>query len=80
MVLQDGKGYATGRAARSRLEGVVSRRGRAANPEGAKVVKELVVRPIEGAVDDSVWRAIDGTEFDTDALAARVIALLEEQI
>jgi len=60
-------------------KGVVSRRGRAANPEGAKVVKELVLRPIEGPTDDNVWRAIDGTEFDTDSLAARVIALLEEQ-
>jgi hypothetical protein len=60
-------------------KGVVSRRGRAANPEGAKVVKELVLRPIEGPTDDNVWRAIDGTEFDTDALAARVIELLEEQ-
>jgi hypothetical protein len=60
--------------------GVVSRRGRAANPEGAKVVKELVLRPIEAPADENVWRAINGTEFDTDALAARVIALLEEQI
>lgn len=60
--------------------GVVSRRGRAANPEGAKVVKELVLRPIEAPVDGSIWRAIDGTEFDTGALAARCIALLEDQI
>jgi hypothetical protein len=60
--------------------GVVSRRGRAANPEGAKVVKELVLRPIEAPADDNVWRAVDGTEFDTAALAARCIALLEEQI
>jgi hypothetical protein len=47
---------------------------------GAKEVKELVVRPIEGPTDENVWRAVDGTEFDTDSLAARVIALLEEQI
>jgi hypothetical protein len=26
-----------------------------------------------------VWRAADGTEFDTATLAARCIALLEEQ-
>ena len=61
-------------------KGVVSRRGRAANPVGAKEVKERVVRPIEGPTDENVWRAVDGTEFDTDSLAARVIALLEEQI
>ena len=60
--------------------GVVSRRGAAANPEGAKIVKELVLRPIEAPSDDFVWRATDGTEFDTAALAARCIALLEEQI
>jgi hypothetical protein len=61
-------------------KGVVSRRGRAAIPEGAKVVKELVLRPIESPLDDCVWRAVDGTEFDTAALAARCIALLEEQL
>ena len=61
-------------------KGVVSRRGRAAIPEGAKVVKELVLRPIESPLDDCGWRAVDGTEFDTAALAARCIALLEEQI
>jgi hypothetical protein len=61
-------------------QGVVSRRGRAAVPEGAKVVKELVLRPIESPLDDLVWRATDGTEYDTAALAARCIALLEEQL
>ena len=60
--------------------GVVSRRGAAANPEGAKVVRELVLHPIEAPSDGSVWRATDGSEFDTAALAARCIALLEEQI
>ncbi len=60
--------------------GIVSRRGKAADPEGAKIVKELVLRPIEVPLHDRVWRAVDGTEFDTSALAARCIALLEEQI
>ncbi|MFN2636480.1 MAG: hypothetical protein ABR585_05610 [Gemmatimonadaceae bacterium] len=61
-------------------KGTVSRRGRAASPEGAKVVKELVLRPIEAPLDDSLWRAADGTEFDTPALAARCVSLLEAQI
>jgi len=39
-----------------------------------------VLRPIEAPRDDCVWRAADGTEFDTAGLAARCIALLEEQI
>jgi len=60
--------------------GVVSRRGRAAIPEGAKVVKELVVKPIESPLDEFIWKAADGSEFDTAALAARCIALLEEQL
>jgi len=60
--------------------GVVSRRGRAAIPEGAKVVKELVVKPIESPLDEFIWRAADGSEFDTAALAARCIAMLEEQL
>ena len=59
--------------------GTVSRRGRAAHPEGAKVVKELVLRPIESPLDDCVWRSSDGKQFDTAALAARCLALLEEQ-
>jgi hypothetical protein len=60
--------------------GTVSRRGRSANPEGAKVVKELVLRPIEVPVGEFAWRAADGSEFDTASLAARCIALLEEQM
>ena len=60
--------------------GVVSRRGRAANPEGAKILKEIVLRPIEAPLNDLVWRATDGTEYDTAGLAARCIALLEEQV
>jgi len=58
-------------------KGTVSRRGKAANPKGAKIVKELVLLPIEAPRDDCVWRAKDGTEFDTAALAAHCIALLE---
>jgi len=51
-----------------------------ANPEGAKVIQELVLHPIEAPSDESIWRATDGTEYDTAGLAARCIALLEEQI
>ncbi|GAC1411974.1 MAG: hypothetical protein NVSMB53_08550 [Gemmatimonadaceae bacterium] len=59
--------------------GIVSRRGRAANPDGAEIRKELVLLPIEAPSDDCVWRAADGTEFDTPALAAHCIALLEKE-
>ena len=60
--------------------GVVSRRGARKRPEGAKVMNELVLRPIEAPSDDCVWRATDGKEYDTAALAARCLALLEQQI
>jgi hypothetical protein len=61
--------------------GTVSRRGAAANPDGAKIVKELVLRPIEAPLDDLVWRATDdGSEFDTAGLAERCVKLLEDQI
>jgi hypothetical protein len=60
--------------------GVVSRRGSAARREGAMIVKQLVLRPIERPTDECLWRATNGTEFDTTALAAHCIGLLEEQI
>src|SRR3984893_5203701 len=59
--------------------GVVSRRGRAANPEGAKILKELVLRPIEAPLKHPVWRPPDCRAYDTSSLASLCIALLEEQ-
>jgi hypothetical protein len=60
--------------------GVVARRGAPRKADGAKVMKELVLRPIERPSDDCVWRATDGTEYDTAALVAQVLAMLQEQI
>jgi len=60
--------------------GIVSRRGSPRRPEGATVMRELVLHPIERPSDDCVWRATDGTEYDTAALAAHCVALLEEQM
>jgi hypothetical protein len=60
--------------------GVVSRRGSPQRPDGAAVTGELVLRPVERPSDDCVWRAADGTTYDTSALAARCLAMLEEQI
>ena len=61
-------------------KGVVSRRGSPRRPEGATVMKELVLRPVERPADECVWRAEDGTTYDTSSLAARCLALLEEQM
>ena len=60
--------------------GIVSRRGSPPRREGATQVKELVLYPIEKPTTDKVWRSTDGTLYDTATLAARCIALLEEQI
>ena len=59
--------------------GVVSRRGSPRRPDGAAVVGELVLRPVERPADDCVWRAADGTTYDTAALAAKCLGLLAAQ-
>lgn len=62
-------------------QGVVSRPGSAHRaPGGAAIARELMLRPVEGGPDGWLWRATDGTVYDTSALAARCLALLEEQI
>ena len=65
--------------------GVLSRPGSVDRSEGAVVVKELVLRPIEeapAARGTSVWawRALDGTTYDAAALVAHCLALLELQM
>ena len=59
--------------------GTVSRRG-TTRPERATMVKEIVLHPIDRPLDECLWRAIDGTEYDTAALAAHCVALLDEQV
>jgi hypothetical protein len=56
--------------------GTVARRGIARPPKGAVVEAELVLRPVEVAPDRLIWRASDGTEFDSQSLAAHCLALL----
>ena len=60
--------------------GIVSRRGAGAQKEGATIVQELVLSPIDGASNDRVWRSGDGAEYDTASLAAHCLALLERQM
>ena len=66
--------------------GVVSRPGSAHRaPGGAAIAQELVLRPAEGEVGapgagEWVWRAADGTVYDTAALAAYCLALLEQLV
>ncbi|HEV8216902.1 MAG TPA: hypothetical protein VGP95_13740 [Gemmatimonadaceae bacterium] len=60
--------------------GVASRRGSAPQPQGAVVVRELNIRPVEGPSDTFSWRTSDGATYDTEGLAAYCLALLKEQM
>ena len=60
--------------------GVVSRRGAPPRREGAKIAGELTLRPVEEPSGGFAWRSADGKIYDTDALAAKCLELLEEQM
>lgn len=61
--------------------GVVSRGGSShRKPAKASIVSENVLRPVTSSTEGALWRADDGTEFDTPSLAARCIVLLDRQI
>ncbi len=60
--------------------GLISRPGSVDRNEGASVVRELVLLPIDRSTDEWVWRAADGTVYDTESLAAFCTALLDEQL
>lgn len=60
--------------------GTVSRRGSTQKKDGASMVSELVLHPIERPTTETLWRATNGTEYDTAALAAHCVELLENEI
>lgn len=60
--------------------GTVARRGATRDQKGATIITELVLRPIQPPSDDCLWQATDGTQYDTASLAAKCLALLEQQI
>ena len=57
--------------------GTVSHPGSSKRTSGAKVVDEMVLRPVEARLGGLEWRATDGASYSTDALAARCATLLE---
>lgn len=59
--------------------GTVTRLGTPPTRNGARVVAELVLRPVEPPEADCLWMAMDGGRFDTAALAAKCLALLEAE-
>jgi hypothetical protein len=60
--------------------GTVSRRGSPRRKEGATVVSEIMLRPIEDPSSERVWLASDGTEYSTPDLAALCTRLLDHQV
>jgi hypothetical protein len=62
-------------------KGTVTRRGGTSKkPKAATLVEELVLNPMERTLTDCVWRGKDGKEYDTAALTARCLELLEKQL
>lgn len=60
--------------------GTVARRGATRNQRGATIVEEHILLPIEPPAAECLWQATDGTKYDTAALAAWCLALLESQV
>jgi len=60
--------------------GKVTRRGGRPPTKGATIVADFVVTPIDPPSEDALWLAADGTRFDTVALSAKILGLLESQI
>lgn len=60
-----------------RWSGTVSHPGSSKRTEGALAEKEIVLRPVTGAMGEVQWRATDGTSYSTEALAVHCAALLE---
>jgi hypothetical protein len=60
--------------------GTVARRGATRSRKGATIVTELILHPLEPPADECLWQAIDGVQFDTVSLAAKVLSLLQEQV
>ena len=60
--------------------GTVARRGATRNQKGATIITELALRPIQPPADDCLWQAADGSQYDTASLAAKCLALLQEQV
>lgn len=59
--------------------GTVARRGATRHTKGATIISELILHPIEPPVGGNVWRATDGSVYDTMSLAAKCMALVHEQ-
>lgn len=61
--------------------GVVTRRGAGPTREGARVVREFALRPVEDSADATAWRdAADNSIYDIQRFGDHCLALLNEQM
>lgn len=60
-------------------QGHVSRRGAPKKPRGATIIAEMALHPVARTTDTITWVATDGKEYDTGALAAHCLALLDRE-
>jgi hypothetical protein len=60
--------------------GKVARRGAPQSLKKPTLLSQLVLRPIEPPVDDFIWRATEGTRYNTSSLSTQVKSLLDCQI
>jgi hypothetical protein len=59
--------------------GTVARRGATRNTKGATIAWEMSLDPIEPPEGGDIWRATDGTKYNTVSLVAKCMALLQLQ-
>jgi hypothetical protein len=58
--------------------GTVARRGATRDTKGATIASEMSLSPIEPPVGGDIWRATDGTTYNTVSLVAKCMALLQQ--
>lgn len=77
---EEAKGHSLGELHIIVWRGTVARKGATRGKKGATIITELILHPIEPPAEDCLWQATDGTQYDTNSLAAKCLSLLEEQI
>jgi len=60
--------------------GTVTRPGSSERSEGAKLIEELVLRPVESRAGGLVWRTEDGTVFTTQSLVAHCLEWFDQRM
>ena len=59
--------------------GTVARRGATRHTKGATIISETILYPIEPPEDGKVWRAPDGTRYDSIGAVGMILSLVQAQ-